>query len=67
MVVNDLDLVGMTVLPFETDSILLIYTNAVLFSPFTPQAFKMITWRDRKLSDFADPIYLVQFPLCNCP
>lgn len=58
MVVRDLDFVGITVLPAETNSILLIDANAVLTFAVTGQPFKAVAWRDRELPKVAHAVQL---------
>jgi hypothetical protein len=67
VVIDDFDLVGMTVLPFETDPELLVDPDAVLIFPVAAKAFQTIRRRDCKFSDFSNTIYLIQLALGNRP
>jgi len=52
VVIDNFDLVGMAVLPFETNPELLVNPDAVLIFPVTTKAFQMICRRDCRLTDF---------------
>jgi len=67
MVIDNFDLIGISVLPFETNPELLVYTDAVLPFSVTAKALQAVTGWNRKLSDFSDTIYLIQFALGNRP
>jgi hypothetical protein len=67
VVIDDFDLVGMTVLPFETNPEPLVYPDAVLTFPVTAKALQTIRRRDCKLTDFSNTIYLIELALSNRP
>jgi hypothetical protein len=62
VVVDDPDLVRMSVLPAKTHSVLLVDANAVLTRPIPVQPFEAIPGRHGKFPEFPDPIDLGQFP-----
>ena len=63
MVIDNFDLAGMAVLPFETNPVLLVYPDTVLIFPVTTQAFQTICRWYRQFTYVSDTIYLIQFPL----
>jgi hypothetical protein len=67
VVIDNFDLVGMAVLPFETNPELLVYPDTVLIFPVTTKAFQTICRWDRKLTNFSNTIHLIQFPLSIRP
>jgi hypothetical protein len=67
MVIDNFDLTGISVLPFETNPELLVYPDAVLTFSVTAKALQAVTGWNRKLSDFSDTIYLIQLTLGNRP
>jgi len=58
VVVRDFDFVGITFLPAETDSILVIDTNTVLTATVPSQTLQPIAWRHCKFPKISDPIEL---------
>jgi len=67
VVVRDFDVVGITSLPAETDSILLIDADAVLSLSISHETLQPIARWDRELPQVADPVKLSQFPANHCP
>src|SRR4051812_22597092 len=67
VVVRDFDVVGIAVLPSETDPILFVDANAVLATTRTTEQFQTITRRNRQLRQFAYPIQLREFPCDHSP
>jgi hypothetical protein len=50
MIVYDLNFERITISPSETDAILIVDSNTVLAPPSTLQRFKVITGKDRQIS-----------------
>jgi hypothetical protein len=67
MVIDNFDLVGISILPFETNPELLVSPDAVLTFSVTAKALQAVTGWNRKLSDFSDTIDLIQLALGNGP
>jgi hypothetical protein len=67
VVIDNFDLVGISILPFETDPELLVYPEAVLTFSVTAKTFQTITRWDGKRADFSDTMDLVQLTLGNRP
>jgi len=67
VVIDNFDLVGMAVLPFETNTVALVYADAILISPVAAKTFQTIPWRDCKLSELPDTVYLVELALNDPP
>jgi hypothetical protein len=67
VVIDNFDLVGISILPFETNPELLVYPDAVLTFSVTAKTFQTITRWNGKLSDFSDTIDLIQLALGNRP
>jgi hypothetical protein len=67
VVIDNFDIVGMSVLPFETDSELFVYANTVLTFPFTPKTLQTVPRWGYKIADFSNAVYLVEFALGNHP
>ena len=68
MVIDDLDVKGMTITPLETDSPLLVDSNAVLALSITLQSLELIRAWNRKVSQVSSRIQLLQLhqgPLLN--
>lgn len=51
MIVNDLDLECITIVPPETDSPLIIDSNAVLAGPIAAELLQAVSWRDAKVRE----------------
>jgi hypothetical protein len=60
--IRDLDLVGISSLPPETSSILLIDPDAVLPAPVCAQPFETIPRGDSELEEIPDAIHLIELP-----
>lgn len=58
MVVRDFDFVGMTPLPAEADSVLVIDTDTVLTATISLQTLQSIVWRHCKFPKISNPIEL---------
>jgi len=67
VVVRDLDFIGISVLPTETDAILLVDPNAVLAPTTSAQWLESISWWNRKMSKIPDPVDLIQLSSSNGP
>ncbi len=46
MIINDLDVVGITIMPLKTNTPLLVYSYTVLTGTISFQSFKSIAWRN---------------------
>jgi hypothetical protein len=60
VVVNDLDFVGMSTVPSETNPKLLIDANAPLVAPISVQAFESIAGWSGQVAQLCRPVDLVQ-------
>jgi hypothetical protein len=67
VVVDDLDFVGMALLPTETDTILLVDPNAVLAPTIAAQSFESVARLDRQMLKISNPVDLIQLPSSNWP
>lgn len=67
VVVDDLDFVGMAILPTETDAILLIDSNTVLAPTIASQSLESVARRDRQMLEIPNTVDLIQFPSSNWP
>lgn len=66
MVVGDFDFVGMSILPSETDPVLLIDTDTELRFSTPAEALQPIPGRDRELFDLSNPVYLIKLSSGAC-
>jgi hypothetical protein len=64
MVVDDLDIVRVTVLPTETDTPLVVYTDAVLALAIATQRLKPVTRRNQQVLKCPRPVEVEQLPSC---
>ena len=64
MIIDDLDVKGVTVTPLETDPPLLVDPNAVLALSTTLQTFELIRARNRKVFQVSSRIQLLQLHQC---
>lgn len=62
MIVRDLNFVGISSLPTETDPVLIVYPYAVFTGPGSTQDLKMIAGRNREISQIPYPVDLVKLP-----
>jgi hypothetical protein len=67
VVVRDLDFVGMTGLPDETDAVLIVDSYAVLPFAIALQLLEPIARRDGELADLANPVELVELATSDSP
>ena len=67
VVVRDLDFVGISSLPAETDPVLMVYPHAVLARPGTVQDLKSVTRRNSEFSQIPYPVELVKLPPSHRP
>jgi len=58
MVINDLNLEGVTTLPPKYDPPLIIYTDRVVTLPITSQCFKPVPWRYAQVFQFGGIVYI---------
>lgn len=65
MVVHDLDLLRFAVLPDETDSILIVDTDAVLPPSITGQSLKVIPWKRAQVVESLGCVKLRELALCD--
>src|SRR3546814_12161772 len=65
MVVDDLDMVGASTRPYETDSPLIVDADAVLSCPITFERFQAIARRHRKVLESACVVEEAQLPQRN--
>jgi hypothetical protein len=50
VIINNLNLERITVVPNETETILIVDSDAVLTLPIAPQSFKVISGKDRQVA-----------------
>jgi len=62
MVINNFDIVDIAAFPFETDSPLIIYANAVLPLPVTFQSFQLIAGRLSEVLKSSGAVQIKQLP-----
>ena len=62
VIVRDLDFVGISSLPTETDPVLIVDPYAVLTSPGSTQDLKSIAGRNREVSQIPYSVDLVKLP-----
>jgi hypothetical protein len=67
VVIDDLDFVGISILPSETESVLVIDSNAVLPESRPTQRLQPISRWDRQLPQVAHPVQLGQLASGNGP
>lgn len=65
MVINDLDIEGISIVPYEADSPLVVYSYAVLAFPGTFQLFKVIARRNLQVVETDGSMYLKQLSQRN--
>jgi hypothetical protein len=65
MIINNLNIVCILVLPFETDSPLIVNANAVLSFSIPGQSFKLVSRRDSKVLDCRTPIQHPELSKCD--
>ncbi len=58
MVINDLNLEGVTTLPLKYDPPLVIYTDRVITLPITSQCFKPVSRRHTQVFQFGCIVYI---------
>lgn len=63
MVVNNLYVVWAVFPPFEANTPLLVYSDALLAGPVTPQRFKPITGKIHQIFDAGGAVEYLQSPL----
>jgi hypothetical protein len=63
VVINYLDVKGITIAPNETDAILIIDADTVLPFPIVLQNFKLIPWKDCKITQAMCSVQLQKFSL----
>ncbi len=63
MIIDDLNLVRISVLPDETDSVLIVDSDAVLSHPLSFQAFQVIPWKNCQVRELPGSVQLFEFPL----
>jgi len=61
MVVRDLDLVGVSFPPLETNAVLVIHANAVLAFPIAPQPLQPVAGRQSQVAERAGSVQHLQF------
>lgn len=67
MVVGDFDIGGPFGRPLKTDTVLIIYPNAVLPFSVTPQRFESIGWRRPKIGKVLCAVKKKKLSLCHSP
>jgi hypothetical protein len=67
VVVRDFDFVGITILPRETDAVLIVDADAVLASAVAFQALQPVPGRDRQIRQVPSPIDLIQLSPRDVP
>jgi hypothetical protein len=67
VIIRDLDFVGISILPSETDPILVVDPDAVLLAPIAVKPLKMISRRNGKVQKVPNVIDLVELSSGNAP
>jgi hypothetical protein len=62
VIVRDLEFVGISSLPTETDPVLIVYPYAVFTGPGSTQNLKSIAGGNREVSQIPYPVDLVELP-----
>ncbi len=65
VIVNDLNVIAVTVVPAKTETPLVVNTNAVLARPVALQSFQMISRRTGHIIQNDSAVQLAQFSLRN--
>ena len=65
MIINNLNIVCIPVLPFETDSPLIVNANAMLSFSIPGQSFKLISRRNSNVLDCRTPIQHPELSKCD--
>jgi hypothetical protein len=65
MIIDNLNIVGIFILPSETDSPLIVNTNAVLPFSIPGQSFKLVGRRDSKVLDCRTAIQHPELSKCD--
>src|SRR5262249_47569931 len=60
MIVDDLDIIRMSIAPTKTDAPLVVYSDAVLSFSLTDQAFQPVSRRSPEIVEIARVVYLHQ-------
>ena len=50
MIVSNFNIEHLTISPNETNTVLIVYADAVLTFPITLQSFEMIAWKNHQIS-----------------
>jgi len=67
VIIGDFDFVGISRLPPETDSILIVDSDAVLPLTIPSQSLQAISGRHSKIPEVANPIQQIEFSLRDRP
>jgi hypothetical protein len=67
VIIGDFDFVGITILPPETDPVLLIDADAVLSGTISSQGLQPVSGWHGKLHEVTDPVQLRQLPVDHLP
>jgi hypothetical protein len=65
MVVNNFDLLRISIAPNETDAPSVVDADAVLACPVAAQGFQAIAWRSSEIAQFDSLVQLPQLALAN--
>lgn len=67
VIVRDLNLVGISSLPSETDPILVVNSDTVLSAPVRAQSLKAVSWWNSQFDEIPHAIDLIEFPSGHLP
>ena len=67
VIICDFDFIGMAFLPYKTNTILLVDSDAVLIFSVAFQRLKSVAWRDVELNHISNPVNLIQLSLSHRP
>jgi hypothetical protein len=67
VIIGDFDFVGISVLPPETDSVLIVDPDAVLSGPVASETLQAVSGRYLELPEVANPVQLRQLAIDHRP